>query len=787
MNASQASSPAAAAPPPGGGKTDSIKAYISKCLYHWPLFVISAIIAAAGFYAFLQIIKPIYEVKASLIIKDEKKSPNDASPLHEIDVLNLSRIIENELEILKSKKLIGHVIDDLELDIHYQKVNQIGETDLYKTSPVHLTLLKATGDYKKAEVSIVVKDSNTFFVQMPSDSLQEFSFGQELTNSFGTWKLEPEKNLDAFKGATIKIFIFDPEALAIQYQNKIRADLSNKFSTTVVLGLEDTDPNRGKDILNRLIYNYSLAGAQEKNRKAKSTIDFINTRLDSLSRELGKAEKGIETFKSSKGLTDISAASKISLENMQSNDAKLNEVNVQLSVIEGIERYINSSQTLGKAPATLGIEDPALSNLIEKLAQLQLNREQLLATTPETNPDFEAINRQIATTKGAIRENVENIRASLLNTQRQLMSYNTRFETLIRDIPVQERQYISIKREQATKESLYNYLNQKREELSVSHANTLAEDRIVDDAYAGPPKNKAKMLGFIAALAFALALPAGLILLRTILSPKITDVQEIKDSLGLPILGELTFHNSNDPIAVTDFSSTVIGEQFRALRIQLHYLFDEKEHGRVTLVTSSVSGEGKSFVSSNLGIALALSGRKTIILELDLRKPKIRETLNLTGMHAGMSDFLRGESPQSEVIQSSGIDPNLDVISSGSEVLNPSELLESKYLKILIENLRGTYDDIIIDSPPLHLVPDAMILSRLSDITLYMVRQGFTQKSELDFISDLNYKKRLFNINIVFNGVHRQKYGYGYDYDRSYYHKTKSGLGSLFYDFTDRF
>ena len=767
-----------------------LKSIITKYLYHWPLFVVGLILALTGAFIYVQMAQPYYEIKATLLIKDDKKMPDQKSALDKIDLLNSAKIIENEIEILKSKQLISQVVQDLQLWIVYQKKDGLSYQDLYQSSPVKLTLINPTGNLNQATVNLVIKDDNSFSLMLPNGKLKDFSYTNTFKNSFGTWKLEPTKALAQYKGATIKITLFDPDKLALNYQNAIDASLPNKLTTAIVLSIWDEVPQRGKDILNRLIYNYNLAATQEKKRETKSTLDFIDQRLASLNGELTAAEKGIAGFKSSRGITDISADSKISLENQQANDARLNEVNVQLSVIDGIERYVNSSQNSGKAPATLGITDPALSSLIEKLSTLQLQRERLLATTPETNPDFEPINRQIATTRAAIKENVRNIKSSLLNTQGKLQSFNSSFESSIRNIPTEERQYVSKKRQQESKESLYTYLLQKREEMAVTYASTLTDDRVVDQAYAGPAKDQKKSLIYAAAMLLGLGLPAGLIYARNSFSDKITTLQEIKDAVTIPVLSELPFEASQNSIVINDTNTNVLGEQFRALRTKLYYLFGEREHGRVTLLTSSVAGEGKSFVCTNLATSLANADRKTVILELDLRKPKIAETFNLSKEHAGISDFLKGNATVTDIVQACSMVPNLDIISSGAIVQNPSELLEKKLLKDLILSLRNSYDDIIIDSPPVHLVPDALILSRLTDITLYVIRQGFTEKAELNFLKELYQQKQLPNINLVFNGIERAKYGYGYHYSNNYYNNTykkSKGANSIFSDFLNRF
>lgn len=767
-----------------------LKNTINKYLYHWPLFVIGLLLTLTSAFVYLQKSLPLYEIKATLLIKDEKKTSDQQSAFSQIDPLNSSKIIENEIEVLKSKQIIEQVVKDLNLWVFYQKKEGIVNYDLYQSTPVKLTLSKFSGNYNEAPINLVIKDNKSFLLIMPNGKLKEFFFGESIKNNIGIWKLKPTQNLSQFKGSTINISLVDPEKLVLGYQKAIDVSLSNKLATAIVLSLKDQVPQRGKDILNRLIFDYNAAASLEKIRETKSTLDFLDQRIASLGGELTEAEKDIESFKSIRGLTDISDDSKIKLENMQASDTRLNEVNVQLSVIESIENYINSARNFEKAPATIGITDPALSSLIEKLASLQLQRERLLATTPETNPDFEPINRQLAATRAAIKESIRNIKSSLISTKDKLQFFNNRFESTIKSIPTQERQLVSIKRQQAIKENLYNYLLQKREEVSVSYASILTNDRIIDQAYAIPPDNTKKPITYAIAFLLGLTIPTSFIFARnSIFDDKIISSDEISESVKIPIIAELTFEPTPNTLVINDTNTTPLSEQFRGLRTKLYYLYGQKEHGRVTLLTSSIVSEGKSFVTSNLAWSLACADRKTIILEMDLRRPKIADVFHLTKNYLGISDFLKGKLPITDVIRNSGYHPNLDIISSGSTIKNPSELLEKKQLKELILNLRNIYDDIIIDSPPVHLVPDAMILSRLTDQTLYVIRQGFTKKSELNFIREIDQQKALPNINIIFNGIERIKYGYGYQYNTNYYNliKKNKSITSIFSDFSGRF
>jgi tyrosine-protein kinase Etk/Wzc len=771
-------------------KNTDTKQTVIKYLFHWPLFIIGLAIALTAVFFYLQIAKPVYVVKASLIIKDDKKDGEtaDASKPEDIGLTNPSEDVENEIEVLKSKRLVGEVVKDLQLWVTYKKKDGfLLSHELYKNSPVKLVSLFPAKKLNGETITIKIKDDKSFLLETAKGREIDFPYNASYKSSFGVWRLEPTENLSLYKDSVIKIILSDPDKTTIGYQNLLGVELVNKLATSIDLSVTDKVPQRGKDFLNCLLSNYDIATTIEKNKEAKSTLDFLDQRIASLTSELSASENGIENFKSSKGLTDLTSDSKINLENMQANDAKLNDVNVKLSVIDGIERYINSSENLAKAPAMVGFTDPALTNSIDKLAQLQLLHDKMAATLPETNPDFDPVNRQIETTKDAIKENVKNIKQSLESTRDELMSFNTTFKTSTKNIPVEERQYADIERQQTSKENLYTYLLQKREEISVKYASNLTNNRVVDQAYAEAPANYTSM-AYLLALILGISLPALLIYGRNAFAYRITNLDEITGAIKTPVISELPYEKTKSLIAVKEDTLTPASEQLRALRVKLHYLNADKPKGRVTLLTSSVPGEGKSFVSVNLSIVSALADKKTILLELDMRKPRLAKSFGLTQKRPGISDYLKGTATAEDVIQPSGYIPNLDIIGSGSKINNPSEILGKEELNELILHLKDHYDDIIIDSPPVHLVPDALILCHLSDVTLYVIRQGFTGKAELDFINKLFDQNHFTNTHIVFNGVQRIKYGYGYRYDEGYYHTVRHRFFTyVFDDFKSRF
>jgi len=757
---------------------------ISKYLYYWPLFLVCIISSLAVAYVYLHYAKPEYIVKAKLLIKAEKGSPSSESSLNEIiKPYQTGKSVEDEIEILKSRSVIQQVVKNLDLWASYEEKGKIVSEDLYGQSPLRFVLVRKDQDFESRNFLITIINNDTFSLKDGEGNVGEFRFSDQLKNKFGSWKLQKTPNFGNYIGKVISVRIKDPEIATDQLLGRIQAAEVNKNASVVELSIQENVLKRGKDILNQLIVQYNLASEKEKERVAGTALKFIDERLASLTGELNAVEKDVEGFRSSRGLTDISSESKVYLDNVRVNDAHLNEVDVQLNVIRGIERYVNSPDNANtSAPSTIGIDDPALTSWVSKLIDLQLQYQQLMGTLPEKNPAFEPIRQQIASTKNAIKQNINNIKGSLVSTRRQLESFNSGFQGSIRSLPSDERQLVSIKRQQSIKENLYLYLLQKREEAALSHASTLAFSQTVDSAYLDTYK---KPLTYSLALFIGILLPASILFGRQLLNNKIVSTEQIERT-GVPVTAELVYEYSKSPIVVHNKSRFAIGEQFRSLRTNLLYLHDKKKSGRVTLITSSIAGEGKSFVASNLGVALAASGRKTVILELDLRKPKIATNFNV-GAGPGLSDFLDGHASIDQITRASALHPNLSIIGTGTLPENPSELLEQIEIDELIEWLRSEYDDIILDTPPIFLVTDAMIISRVADASLYVVRQNFSYRKHLGFVKKIFKEHKLPRMQVVFNAIQKRgEYKYGYEYYTAMNTQKKHSLQSLVREVSNR-
>ncbi len=782
-------------------KTPDINNLIKKWLYHWPLFIIGVILAIALAYYYIQVTNPVYPIVATLKFKVPTSGSTGVSTaqnpiLTTLQPISKPIIVENEIEVMQSEKLMYQVVNELGLWINYVEKNGVVKKDLYKQTPVSFQFVKQNGTIQPSgeSMDILIKNQDSFVLTDADKNVKEYNFSTPIKSSFGTWKLIPTSNLQSFVGKSISISIQDPDLVAAGYQKGIKAALEDKDAPFVNITTTDVVPERGKDILNSLLTFYQQSALDEKNREDEKTITFINSRFDSVANELTNVEKKIEQYKSSQGITDINAQAQSVREGSQVNTKTINDLNAQLSVLDNLEKYADSPSNNDKLPGgSASLSDPGLQSIYEKLQELQLRREQQLAVTPANNPMFVPLNRQISTLKSDFREKIKVMKSSLIANRQSLASSDAGSKSFLSKVPSQDRIYNSLLRDRDTKQKLYTDLLELREEISLRYGSTVSDSEVVDDAHAGRVKWPIVPVIYGLALILGLAAPVGLLFARESLVTFITNRYQIEDETGVPIIGELSYQDSGDTIVVTEGRSNfAIGEQFRVLRTNLYHLHGNNDSGRVTLFTSSIGGEGKSFVSANLAVTLAYAARKTIIIEMDLRKPKTSISFGLSPEHPGVGDYLAGKTSKlADLIQPSGI-PGLDVLSCGPILANPSELLEKQKLDELISSLREIYDDIIIDSPPIHLVTDAIIISRVADASLYVVRQGFTSKNELEFISDINSNNRFPKFNIVFNGIKGDKFGYGYSYSNSYYNsyntkKEKRSFGRQIRGFFSRF
>jgi len=519
---------------------------------------------------------------------------------------------------------------------------------------------------------------------------------------------------------------------------------------------------------------YNLASREDKTKLASTTSSFVGEKLKEVEKELDEVNKKLEGYKASKGAVDISTQSQLFLKSVNETDQKVNAIDIQLAALNEVEKYVKDKEsTAGVFPSIVGLEDKMLPELLTKLNNHELEYERLKKTTAENNPVLSSIREQINKIRPGILENIENQRANLQASKLNLRSASNGYSTVLQSIPQKERELVEISREQGIKLSLYEFLRQKKAEAELAKIEQL-DTRIVDTPQAStePVSPKSKLI-YIVALIMALVIPAGFVSIKEFLNRKILYRHEIENLTNTPIIGEISLDKSKDPLVIVEGKRTFIAEQFRRMRTSLGYLGGNSGKKKI-LVTSTLSGEGKSFVAVNLALSLALTDKKVVLLELDLANPSLSNKLDVS-YDEGVSSYLRGECEPEDIIKRTTANSNLFFLPAGPLPDNPSELLLSPKLKELINYLEEAFDIIIIDSAPASLLSDAYILSPICDVTLYVVKHKFTPKSYLERLDEDNTVNQLSNMRIVFNGIQSRgftKNGYGYGYGYGYIHNN---------------
>ncbi|GAB3747518.1 GumC family protein [Spirosoma pomorum] len=745
----------------------NIRAILFRYLRNWYWFAISIGLMCVAAFFYLRYKTPIYKSQSSVLIKDEKKGLDQESALQELEIFAPKKVVENEIEILKSYTLMDRVAQQLNLTVSYFHDTPYGKREIYEQSPIRLIVEKSTPILYEDPLEITFANNQTVVIngkQYPVNTSVDTPYGRlrVFTRKPINNKLEP-----------LFVEVTDRVEVVTDLLKSFTAEPTSKASTVIVLGIETAVPDKGVAILDRLIMAYNEAAVNDKNIVASKTLQFIEDRLNLISGELTSVEKGVEEYKSSQGITDLGTQAETFLKAVQENDAQLNQVNVQLGALQDLEGYVNKQPgNRGGTPATLGLNDPTLLGLIENVTKLEAQRDELARTTSEMNPMLQTIDSQIKTAKSSIAENVSTMKKMLTTAKQQYVSTNNKMEGVMRTIPKKERVLMDITRQQSIKNNLYTYLLKKREETAVSFASTISDSRIIDEArtYKDPVKPKKQMIFLLFALG-GLLIPVSVMAGRDMLNNRIVRRAEVEEYTNVPILGEVVKKRQAESLVVGNQSQSIIAEQIRTLRTNLQFLRDSREGSQVLLFTSSISGEGKSFVSLNLGASLALVGKRTVILEMDLRKPRLRSSLNDMANGMGLSNYLSGEVELNEVVKPIPDRDDYFIITSGPIPPNPAELLSGPRLEKLISELRDQFDYVIIDAPPIGLVTDAQIIAPFSDATMFIVRHDVTPKNSMKMIETLYQEKRFNKLNIILNGVgdgEDQYYSYGYN-SKGYY------------------
>lgn len=756
-------------------KSTSPKEIVFKYLAHLPIFIVLISLALTSSHLYIRYTTPIYSVSSSILIKDDEKTSRGTAQISLEDLLQTggNKNVENEKEIIVSRPIIERVVTGLDLQTKYFKQGKIRLSEVYKDRPFTLNIIKNYDKNVGFVVPIQIVDTVSFLVGEKKSILRKFNTPFRYKGRI--LMVRSNGNIDINSGDDKYLVHWLAVDNAInEYISLLKVKSSSQRSSVLILSMQLENPQKGMDVLNRLMYEYGEAGVEDKNQKIANTIKFIDERLNIISNELGNVEGAMENFREKNNVINFQAQSAGSLENIDEVEKRINELSVKITVLKYIQDYLsNEANAYNLVPSNMGIEDLTLIGLTRVYNEKVLERITELKTIPALNPKIKVLEAQIERLRMDILENLVNLQNGLKAEKSTLDSKLRQIQKYLIGIPSSQRKFLEIDRQQSIKQSLYLFLLQRREENAIAIASSIANTRVVNPAILPkvPVKPTPKTIYLIAGV-LGLLFSIGIVQLKDLLNDKIRTQDDITKNTDVPIIGEISHSEHGTGIILLDKTRSIVSEQFRILRTNLQFLLKGIDKP-IILLTSSVSGEGKSFTSLNLSSVLSITGKKTVVLEMDLRKPKLAENLGLRNT-VGITNYVIGNATLDAIIQKVSTMDNLWVITCGPIPPNPSEILLDSKIGAMFEYLKQNFDYIVIDTAPIGLVSDAQILGTFADCSLYLTRQRYTLKKQINLINDCKEFHKLPNIGIIVNDVkvggtygyygYGKGYGYGYGY-----------------------
>ena len=765
-------------------------------ILNWKWFVLSLIICMGAAHIYLRYATPIYQSAAKLLIKDDegsgsRRGGNSIQSATNLGIISNSNGIDNEMEILKSRTLAQQAVYDLKLYVNYRHEGKLKDHVLYGDQEVnidmdleHLKKLNAPMNFKITREGRNYHVTGSYYVPIDNNSFNPEAVNIDKTFSalpatigtrVGIVKFTLNGNYMLRDGESLKATMIAPEIAAGKYVGSLNVAQASKTTTIVDLVLNDEIPQRAIDYLKQLAIVYNRQANEDKNEIAVRTEQFINQRLEKINTELGNTEGQLENYKKRNNMVELKMNASQAVANADQYAQKLNEANTQVALLDELTKYMNEpSNRHQPIPSNVGLSDASATSLINEYNRIALQRNQLLHSASENSPTVTPLTAQLDDLNSSIKRAMTQARAGLKIQRNSIAAQAGKYEGQINNTPEQERMLTQIGRQQEVKSGLYLMLLQKREENSISLAATADKGKLIDNpVFAGKVTPKNSMIMLIA-LILGLAIPAGILFLLEFFRYKIEGHNDVAKLTNLPIIADVAIASerakTKADIVVHENKNNLMEEIFRSLRTNLQFLL--KQHDKVIMFTSTTSGEGKTFIASNVAISFALLGKKVVLVGLDIRKPRLAELFEIDNYNHGITNLLVKDEVNwnnvKEQITPSGINDNLDILMAGPVPPNPGELVTRESLEQTIEHLKEHYDYILLDTAPVGLVTDTLALGRISNATVYVCRADFTQKASFGLINSLSMEKKLPNMSIVLNGVDlsKKKYGYYYGYGK---------------------
>jgi capsular exopolysaccharide synthesis family protein len=757
----------------------NIRETVEKYLNHWQWFALGAFLCLAIAYVYLRYATPQYQASTTILVKDEKKGGmlSELSAFSDMGLGNaMKNNVDNEIEILKSRSLVENTVKDLKLNVVLVKHGNIASAETFQDASIAVDFISTKPDFYKSKMLLefieVSPDRFSLENKITSEAVptlskdkKEYRYGEIISTAIGDLVVSKPiiKNAVEDKYQSIDIKVSPLDAVVRSYLSRLKINPVSKTSSVVEISITDPIVKRAEVFLNKLIQIYNDAAAADKNFISENTSKFIAQRLVLITDELDGVEQNVESFKQSNSLTDIESEAKLFIEGSNEYNKKSVENEIQMNVVSSMLEFLKKSTNADLLPANIISDKGEASELITSYNQLVLERNRILKSATVANPTVVALDQQILSLKTNVGESLRRMQSSLTIQKRNLKSQEGLLDSKIGKIPVQERQFRVIARQQKVKEELYLYLLEKREETAISLAATAPNARVIDAAKASViPVSPKKNIIYLAALLLGLLIPFGILYVKDLLDTKVKTRFDITDRFSIPFLGDIP--RSSTPNEIIDTTSrTSTAEALRIVRANLDYMLTQVPEGQAksVFVTSTIQGEGKTFLSVNLASIFAHSGKKVLLIGMDIRKPKLNEYVGITDPK-GLTDYLSAKnvSVADYINHMKGYEA-FDVLLGGVIPPNPTEMLMSKKVDELFVQLKKEYDYIIVDTAPVSLVSDTIIIAKYADTFVYSVRANYLDKRMLALPDILHREHKLPNMAFILNDTAVTK-GYGY-------------------------
>ncbi len=776
---------------PAGKSLFNFQTVYMTLILNWKWFVLSLIICLGLASIYLRYTIPIYQTYAKLLIKEENNSRgrNSLQYTTNLGMVSNSTGIDNEMEILKSSSIAIQAVKDLKLYTTYMSAGKVTNRLMYKTQPISVDIDPIHLDILTHPISLTITREGkkyhvegTYYSTNPDAPGKAYAIDKSFTalpaaigTQAGILTFIPNSTTPMKDGEKVLVRISPPKAVAIGYAAGLSIAQSSKSTSIAVLTINDQSPERAIDYLKQLAICYNRQANEDKNEVAVRTEEFINGRLEKINTELGSTESQLESYKKANKMVELQMSANQALSNSDQYDQKLAEANTQIALLNSINDYMNQpSNKYETLPANIGISDQSAVSLINKYNEIVLERNRLLRSASENSPTVTPLTSQLDDLSSSIRRAMAQAKRSMDIQRNAVASQYGKYNSMIQQTPEQEKTMKQIGRQLEVKAGLYLMLLQKREENSISLAATADKGKLIDDpTVVGKVAPRSSTI-YAGALAAGLAIPSVVFFLLSFFRYKIEGHDDVARLTRLPIIADVAVASetakTKADIVVHENQNNQMEEIFRSMRTNVQFMLKENE--KVISFTSSISGEGKTFIAANLAVSFALLGKKVILVGLDIRKPRLAELFEIDDHRHGITSLLTKTVVTAADIQAqtlpSGVNDNLELLMAGPIPPNPAELLTRTSLDDIMDLLKRTYDYVIIDTAPVGLVTDTLQVGRVSNLTVYVCRADYTPKENFELINTLHAENKLPNICVVVNGIDlsKKKYGYYYGYGK---------------------